>query len=514
MFGGKSDSSKTLIWSLVTLTFFSSGILLFALIRSFYLTSSPSNTSIAVLGTLTTQQTFFSSSSQQSYCEKVVATTPKNQNNVKNEPKRFGHSTKTNRYRNSGKLDGSMESSNNKAIIRLPKHRSRNRFINMTTNWVSYFESCTFNYFDAKDLFAEITLTKEVSYCHIYKSGGTTVMHGLNELIDEKRLIDFTLYCDPNGKKRARNSNGNDFSGIKISDYLNFVYDINSINSQVINNITRFEFVNDNLLFTFVRDPIDKFLSAFYEIYRRVIQTHFCMLGNYTCQDFNKKGKTGDIIIKRKQKQKQKTNKDKIRYDNGMIDWNVAFQFYQNKSSFILLEKWIDLLYERNSPNSLANTMNVERLRNNFNYHYFNPHNWPNIAFLNKKMQFEFIGNLKNIVSDLKVILRPYFREKYLKDKTMVDKEIDRIFDSSKHFIPRDRHSKQYIQHETDPVMVPIINAFSFERQRLTDQHIFKLCNIFWVDYVCFPFQIPPQCNLSQIKEKYKPFYTIDATHQ
>ena len=50
--------------------------------------------------------------------------------------------------------------------------------------------------------------------------------------------------------------------------------------------------------------------------------------------------------------------------------------------------------------------MKIERLRNNFNYHYSNPtyiYNWPNIAFLRKPNAISIYWKFK----------------KYLKDKTM-----------------------------------------------------------------------------------------------
>lgn len=444
------------------------------------------------------------------------------------------------------KQNRSSEDTHNTTIIKqtsIPIHRVTNRFINISTNWVSHFENYSFNHFDATQIFSEATCTKEICYNHIYKSGGTTILYGLNQLMDENKFINLTLYYDPNQTIIAKNANGNHFVKLPIDNYLHFIYNSNCNCNSSSNSNCNFNckyksqiIANNNfLLFTFVRDPIDKFLSAFYEIHRRLILKNFCLFLNLTVNNnYNTLTNHTQQTICRSQKSKKEeeeektTLEDKIRNKKaipenafGLMDIDVVYSYYKNDSTFRLLSRWIDLLYDRNSVEMIEKIRKTKH-KNDFNQYYFNPHNWPNIAFLNKKMQFEFIGNLNNIVNDLKIILKPYFRDKYLLNNTF-EKDIDQIFDKSKHEVKRDRHGTVYVdgkaaatganvvndnyntQQQTQ--LDPIIRRFSFERSQLSDNDIFKLCNIFWLDFICFPFEIPLQCDWNQLKERYGLFF-------
>ena len=384
--------------------------------------------------------------------------------------------------------------SNQKPIFAQHKVNKHKNSTIISTNWVKYFSKCTFNHFDSTSAFPEMVFTKEISYNHIYKAGGSAITEALNKLISTNRLINLTLYHDDSGKNVARNKNGNLFSGMEIKDYLQFVHNRNVNNSKngpSGNNIslTRGHAEYDSLLFTFVRDPIDKFLSAFYEIYRRVIHNSF-----------------GIFCLNALQSNQSTLEYENIDIDNELINAKIAYSFYVNQSVFMLLEHWIDILYQRNIAKNIEKIQNNQMLRNDFNYYYFNPHNWPNIAFLSKEMGLNFIGNLANMVNDMKILLAPYFKQNYI-----VGQEIDNVFDKSKsgnNNSGRHRHSKEYNQRGVAE-MARIFSAFSFERKQLSDNDIFKLCHIFWVDYVCFPFQIPKQCDLDQLKYKYVSFFTL-----
>ena len=124
---------------------------------------------------------------------------------------------------------------------RMPHVKATNKEDSETlakSNWVQQYKRCNFNnsntivgelYTDP--LIMEYLRKYNLFYIHIYKAGGTTIRNGLNKLISCNKL--------------------------------QIKKDKTTIN-------------NSKLTFTFVRDPISKFLSAFFEINKRILtfETH------------------------------------------------------------------------------------------------------------------------------------------------------------------------------------------------------------------------------------------------
>eukprot|EP01084_Bolivina_argentea_P121624 215538_1 len=63
-------------------------------------------------------------------------------------------------------------------------------------NWVPYFFRCNFSthLVNINPIIGEVFLTKELVYFHVFKAGGSTIQNGLEKLIKQKQLINFTLY--------------------------------------------------------------------------------------------------------------------------------------------------------------------------------------------------------------------------------------------------------------------------------------------------------------------------------
>ena len=41
--------------------------------------------------------------------------------------------------------------------------------------------------------------------------------------------------------------------------------------------------------------------------------------------------------------------------------------------------------------------------------------------------------------------------------------------------------------------------VFSFTASDLTDEEVRDVCESYWMDYICFPFDLPPQCNITEL---------------
>ena len=101
-------------------------------------------------------------------------------------------------------------------------------------------------------------VTKEIFYSHVFKAGGTTIQAALKRLAAKGKLRELTKFETTQyivtGGSVMRLSNRRDRGG---------TYGENRIFNNFLND--------DALIFSFVRDPIDKFLSAFYEAHVRLL---------------------------------------------------------------------------------------------------------------------------------------------------------------------------------------------------------------------------------------------------
>ena len=42
-------------------------------------------------------------------------------------------------------------------------------------------------------------------------------------------------------------------------------------------------------------------------------------------------------------------------------------------------------------------------------------------------------------------------------------------------------------------------SEFDIERDALNDSDIRMICDLYWIDYICFPMQVPRQCNITDL---------------
>ena len=292
-------------------------------------------------------------------------------------------------------------------------------------------------------------LSKELFYDHVFKAGGTTIQQNLKMLIKQGILANLTTM----GPKYIIHGIGND---PKKNTSLPKHIDIPSFYSFI---------NNDTISFSFVRDPIDKFLSAFHEVHLRYFVTH-----EYLKLPFAVADKYGD------------------------------------KSGIQIMRMWIDAMQSRSADNELRQKRNlkfrekrkrwtrgepglVSSRRRLMKGQWMDAHMHPNMRFLQDQnwasnLPFNFIGDLKNLAHDLPQILEPF----------ILDEEVKRNHTKFMELVKKRRGREV---NNSDPK----VSKFHIERSALSDQDVSSLCELYWLDYLCLPFDIPPQCDIDKLIE-------------
>ena len=65
----------------------------------------------------------------------------------------------------------------------------------------------------------------------------------------------------------------------------------------------------------------------------------------------------------------------------------------------------------------------------------------------------------------------------------------------------RDRHKKKYLEggERVGKTVGQDALRYQIELNDLEDDDIRKICDIYWMDYICIPFPMPKQCNLTEL---------------
>eukprot|EP01083_Nonionella_stella_P040494 109887_1 len=278
-------------------------------------------------------------------------------------------------------------------------------------NWAPYYYRCNYlvnRSLDKRQWCAEAFVTPDIFYNHVFKAGGTTIQGGLIHLTADKKLTNLNKlhseYVVPGGEI----ANNPEFSLKNMFEFLN----------------------EDALRFTFLRDPIDKFLSAFYEAHYRISKDEF---------DVN------TLPLR------ERENPD--------------------LSTIQILRIWIAFIMQQ--PLEFRN--------------FINDHARPNTYFLQTgnwslTMPLNFIGQLNHLSEDLPKLLLPYINDVELKaNETLL---METYF--------RRRNKKLQNEYES-------LRKYEVNRSQLNSFDIMKICELYWLDYLCFPFELPKQCDLEQL---------------
>eukprot|EP01084_Bolivina_argentea_P104308 186779_1 len=331
---------------------------------------------------------------------------------------------------------------------------SNNTIYNPTHNWLPYYLRC--NYKAKRDVndYTFImgiifgVLSNELIYSHIFKAGGTTITIGIEKLQQDNKTSLTSFYS---------------FSGSLSTKDIEYR----------VNNSKPFAF-------TFVRDPISRFLSAFFEYNRRVILV----------SDSDR----GTVYIHQIQN-----------------EFEIKLSRYKTTEPMKLLRDVFINTMLRNS--NYSNSFNINT--------YLNLHFVPNMLFLidqtNKYSNFSynFIGNMKEFNNDLPQIMEPFIRDEKLKNNSY---SLMQTYFIRKHHRTNnysEYSSRTNFQEHVSDRKKNRLNKFNINESMLDDVDINNLCNVYWLDYICFPFDVPIQCNLTDIfirhygiDVEYKPCYT------
>merc|ERR1712154_604791 len=124
-------------------------------------------------------------------------------------------------------------------------------------------------------------------------------------------------------------------------------------------------------------------------------------------------------------------------------------------------------------------------------------HLFPNMHFLMGQdrltsIPFNFIGDLKHFAVDFPQILEPL----------IVDEELKRNNTKFMELIQNQREQKN--QNRDDK-----LSKFRISRSDLSDEDMMRLCDLYWLDYLCLPFDIPDACDVNKLIEAH---YGVDVT--
>ena len=218
------------------------------------------------------------------------------------------------------------------------------------------------------------------------------------------------------------------------------------------------EFMSHLFMFSHIRDPITRAISSYFELHRR--------------------------------------NESKI-VNNNMIGID-SFRYLLSTMKNIM-------------DCSLANkTTKYSKMKNNYiGDIFFNMHIMPQMYFLTehgnpwKSWPINYIGNMSDLyLSTFEILYYFYWNTS---DGGYISKKDAFKMYKSKYHHGRDRHYKKYIDGGERTAVVKgydILN-YQIELDDLSDNDVRLICEIYWMDYICIPFPMPKQCNLTDLLLKH-----------
>eukprot|EP01083_Nonionella_stella_P096282 270583_1 len=286
-------------------------------------------------------------------------------------------------------------------------------------NWAPFWYRCNISWRKHESYFNyqyHMYLTKEINYNHVFKAAGSTINHGLDRLIS-KHIINITKY------NTSRPSNIYMNRDITRNEYRNFMND-------------------QTFVFTFIRDPISKFLSGFYEVNRRLRSPKALRLSKYD-----------------------------LRSMQG-ID---------------ILRLWIDAMLRK-----------LQKPATKMKDDYLNIHTAPNVIFLSgpSKDLYNFVGVVSNLNKDLPQILQSFIMDQRIRYNSSLL--------MTEYFIHTNGHDDSTdsdVWMHRYGVNISEVNTTKFDIKisELNDGDIDHLCQIYWIEYICFPWDVPAACNLTDL---------------
>ena len=117
-----------------------------------------------------------------------------------------------------------------------------------------------------------------------------------------------------------------------------------------------------------------------------------------------------------------------------------------------------------------------------------------------------WVGNMTDITPSVFEIMWDFYwnttdyNKHWMTDDSMTKEEARKKFEEKYHH-GRDRHKKKYLDggERVGKVVADDALRYQIEKSDLTDDDIRKICDVYWMDYICIPFPMPKACNLTEL---------------
>jgi len=281
-------------------------------------------------------------------------------------------------------------------------------------------------------------MNSEVGYLHNYKCGGSSVQDALTKL-SQIDLRGESFYDDP---RRGRvNLYGATPKFLTQSGWRN-------------DPEPWYRKMSELFLFSFVRDPVDKFLSSFYEVHTR--------------------NHSSDRVWR----------KLEVDQYSGIERMRNLLRFFRDNTR--------DHMIRRKGYRSGHGIRGSTVWRGE-------PHFHPQMLFLWRRdfqfLPFDYIGEMAQFERALTMILDEFsdhFHE--------WPEEHGRII---RHLRRREEEQTKGRYHRKQHYEGAVGKEYFITREDLSDEDFEAICDVYWMDYICLPFDVPKQCDIEKMMDKY-----------
>ena len=334
-----------------------------------------------------------------------------------------------------------------------------------STNLAPYGIRCRFTqkWHDERvpnDEIFELWMNDMFGFLHIFKAGGSTIQQILTKLTemliipDPQELYKKYFYRNINEENAEIKSHFVNmgpgqfkrlFEGKRGNHYVKRIKHIYITHNVDVNKYImewKLYRLSKLFLFSYIRDPLSRFLSGFYEM-------------------------------------KLRWNNEVITNEFNFFNYTVFLEenkLHENDTGIQNIEWILSQMKSINIQENDGKIINQEK-------YYWNVHLFPQMYFLNDirwiTHPLDYIGFIQNAKKSFLLIL-----DQYIKDFNAS------ILDDQWHVL-RNRHSNEYYHSH--------FKRYDINTTQLRDEQIRKICELYWMDYICLPFDIPKQCDLKYL---------------
>ena len=341
-------------------------------------------------------------------------------------------------------------------------------------NWAPFYLRCNDLYNrhhpEKRPWIDEGLISKELFYVHVFKAGGSTIRINMNDLMNEGIVSNLTLL-------------GSTFViyGGDLNEYSkteNDKYSQHSILDDFIDNNT--------ITFSFVRDPVDRFLSAYYE-------THFRRMT--TDENYGMKGRER-MAVQRGDHKHPKLDIMRLWTQEILYRMDVEREALRKLKDRRRMTDQPPTHSLRAHPATLR-TREFTPFEDGPNA-YVNSHLAPNMQFLvgqhyRTSIPFSFIGDLRYFTEDFPKIVEPFIADEELR------RNHTKFMELMKDHKVRKNDNWDYK-----------LRQFNIDRSELSDDDLMTICEMYYLDYLCLPFDLPEPCDVNKLIEKH---YGVDVVY-